>query len=306
MRAALLQLDDALDRQPALKARVLAGGGRVVAAQDIGPAMRLWSREGTLAALRRRLAETLPADGEPELVFAGSGDFHHVTPLLLERAAARAGEPLTLLHFDNHPDWVRFAEGRHCGSWVGRAARMPGVAHVVTIGVTSADIGRARAREGDLKLIAEDRLDLFAWSAPDGGEEVRLEGRAWPTIAALGERAFFTRLEAAIPTLAIYVTIDKDVLRPADAVTNWDQGRASLDFVMAAIACAAAGRRLVGADVVGDWSRPVYGGGPAAWALKRGEALLDQPWRRPEPEGARTVNEASNLRLFDFFQGLAR
>src|SRR5512146_2851741 len=149
MRAALLQLDDALDRQPALMARVVAEGGRVVAARDLGPAMRLWSREETLAALRARFAEASP-EGEAELVFAGSGDFHHVTPLLLERAAARAGEPVTVLHFDNHPDWVRFARGRHCGSWVGRAARMSGVARVVTIGVTSPDIGRARARDGDL------------------------------------------------------------------------------------------------------------------------------------------------------------
>ena len=304
MRAALLLLDDSLENQPELAARAAADGGRMLAARDLGPALRLWSREATLEALKARLASDLPPRGEAEVVFAGSGDFHHVTPLLLARAVVQAGEPVTVLHFDNHPDWVRFAGGRHCGSWVGRAARLPGVARVVTIGVTSPDIGAARAREGDLALIAEDRLDLFAWTAPDGADEVALEGRAWPTIAALGERAFFTRLEAAIPTRAIYVTIDKDVLRPAEAITNWDQGQASLDFVMAAIRCAAAGRRLVGADVVGDWSKAVYGGGPAAVLLKQGEALLDQPWRRPEPEGARAVNEAVNLRLLAFFTGL--
>lgn len=306
MRAAILQLDDALTRQPALEAGVLDGGGRVMSARDLGPAMRLWTRSATLEALRARLAGEAAGAGEPEVVFAGSGDFHHVTPLLLERAAAVSGEPITVLHFDNHPDWVRFAQGRHCGSWVGLAARLPAVARVITIGVTSPDIGQARAREGDLALISEDRLDLFAWTAPDGGGEVALGGRAWPTIAALGESAFMSRLEAAIPTRAIYVTLDKDVLRPEDAVTNWDQGQASLDFVMAAIRCACAGRRLVGADVVGDWSRPVYGGGPAAWLLKQGEALLDQPWRRPEPADACAVNEAVNLRLLELFREVSR
>lgn len=305
MRAALLQLDDALERQPELTGRVLGEGGRVLAARDLGPPMRLWTRNATLAELKRRLAACLPLAGEAEVVFAGSGDFHHVTPLLIERAAEAAGEPITVLHFDNHPDWVRFAAGRHCGSWVGRAARLPEVARVITIGVTSPDIGKARAREGDLALIAEDRLDMFAWTAPDGGAEVALAGRAWPTIAALGEREFCTRLDAAIPTRAIYVTLDKDVLRPEDAVTNWDQGQASLDFVMAAIRCASAGRRLVGADVVGDWSKPVYGGGAADGLLKRGEALLDQPWSRPEPANAVAVNEAVNLRLLDFFSGVA-
>jgi arginase family enzyme len=296
----LLKLDDALDRQAALAQAVSARGGHVVCARDLGPAMRLWSRPATLEALRARLRERLPSDGAAELVFAGSGDFHHVTPLLLERALAGAGEPVTVLHFDNHPDWARFAPGPHCGSWVRRAARLPGVARVISIGLTSDDIGRRKAHEGDLALIAEDKLDLFAWRAPDAGDAVTLCGRRWPTIAALGETAFLELLGRSIPTGAVYVTVDKDVLAPADAVTNWDQGCASLDFVEAAIARAVCGRRLVGADVVGDWSRPRYGAGPAA-LLKRGEAWLDQP-RRAEPtaEGDR-INEAANLRLLQAF-----
>jgi hypothetical protein len=305
MRPAILQLDDSLGRQAALEAGVRARGGRVLDVHALGPALRLWSREATLDALKDRLRDELPGCGEAEVVFAGSGDFHHVTPLMLERALARDGGPVTLVHFDNHPDWVRFARGRHCGSWVGRAARLPGVARVVTVGVTSHDIGRAKAHEGDLALVAEDKLDIFAWEAPDGGEAVALEGRAWPTIAALGEAAFLDTLSAAIPTAAVYVTLDKDVLRAEDAVTNWDQGRASLAFVAAAVRRIAAERRLIGADVVGDWSKPVYGGGPAAALLKRGEALLDQPWRTPERPHADRVNEAANLRLLELFSEAA-
>lgn len=304
MRPVILQLDDAFERQPAFERGVLEHGGRVLAARDLGPALRLWSRTATLGELKRRLCACLPSRGEAEVVFAGSGDFHHVTPLLLERAVAAAGEPVTLIHFDNHPDWVRFAEGRHCGSWVGRAARLEGVARVITVGVCSRDIGRAKAHEGDLALIAEDRLDLFAWAAPDGGDEVVLEGRSWPTIAAMGEEAFLERLESAIPSACVYVTIDKDVLRAEDAVTNWDQGRASLDFVLAAVRRIAQQRRIVGADVVGDWSRPIYGGGATATLLKRGEALLDQPWTKPAPADACRVNEAVNLRLLAMFEEL--
>jgi hypothetical protein len=305
MRPVILQLDDAFERQPALETGVLAHGGRMLAARDLGPALRLWSRASTLGELRRRIEACLPMRGEAEVVFAGSGDFHHVTPLLLARAVAAAGEPVTLVHFDNHPDWVRHAPGRHCGSWVGRAARLDRVARVITIGVTSPDIGRARAREGDLALIAEDRLDIFAWDAPDGGEALALEGRSWPTISAMGEAAFLDRLADSVPTRAVYVTIDKDVLRPADAVTNWDQGQASLDFVITAVRRVAAGRRVIGADVVGDWSTPVYGGGAGAGLLKRGEAMLDQPWSRPEPSAACRINEAVNLRLLAMFEGLA-
>jgi hypothetical protein len=305
MRPLILQLDDALERQGMLTCMVREDGGEVLCARDLGPAMRLWARASTLAALRRRLAEVAAPAGESLLVFAGSGDFHHVTPLLIERAAALAGEPLTVLHFDNHPDWVRHARGRHCGSWVGEAARLPGVAKVITIGVCSPDIGRKGSRRGDLALIGEGRLDLYAWQAPDGGGEVALEGRSWPTIAALGEAAFVQLLAAEIPTRAIYVTIDKDVLAAGDAVTNWDQGHASVDFLAAAVQAAAAGRRVVGADVVGDWSAPVYGAGPLARVLKQGEAMLDQPWARPEPQAALAVNEAANLRLLGLFAELA-
>jgi hypothetical protein len=305
VRPAILQLDDSLPRQPALERAVLDRGGRVLPARDLGPALRLWTRASTLATLRDRLRSDLPAGDGPELVFAGSGDFHHVSPLLLERAIARFGGPVTVVHFDNHPDWVRHAPGRHCGSWVGRAARLDGVARVITIGVCSPDIGAKRSRHGDLSLIAEERLELYAWADPDGGQELTLGGRTWPTIAAMGEAAFLDALDAAITTPSVYVTLDKDVLRAEDAVTNWDQGQASLDFVLAAIGRAAAGRRIIGADVVGDWSSPVYGGDLAARALKRGEAFLDQPWRRPAPGEVRAVNEAVNLRLLTTFDGLA-
>jgi hypothetical protein len=56
--------------------------------------------------------------------------------------------------------------------------------------------------------------------------------------------------------------------------------------------------RLIGADVLGDWSPAIYGGGALSCVLKQGEALLDQPWSRP-PQAARAAGEAVNLNLLD-------
>jgi len=302
VQPALLCLDDALTGQYRLRDAVAAAGGIVMDCRDLGPALRLWSRPQALAALRQRIDVMLPESLGPLMVFSGSGDFHHVTPMLLGRALEAVGRPATtVLHFDNHPDWVRFGTGAHCGSWVGLAARLDGVAKLVTIGVCSNDIARPAAKGADLTLVTEDRLELYAYRAPGSLPAVQLCGRSWPTIESLGETAFTDLLASRVETEAVYVTIDKDVLCAADAGTNWDQGRTTLDLLQNLIFHATQGRRIIGVDVVGDWSKPTYGGGVIASLLKAGEALMDQPWRRP-PSHILAVNERVNLALLRQFQ----
>ena len=47
----------------------------------------------------------------------GSGDFHHLSALLVRRIPT----PLTLVSFDNHPDWDIRPPRWCCGSWINRA-----------------------------------------------------------------------------------------------------------------------------------------------------------------------------------------
>lgn len=301
MRPVFLNLDDALSAQPGLRGR----DGLTVEARDLGPALRLWSRPPALASLAARLRDHAPAGTAPDLVFAGSGDFHHVTPLLIERAIAASGAaPVTVVHFDNHPDWVRFENGLHCGSWVGRAARLPGVAKVITVGVCSGDIDRPETKRADLDLVAEGRVELYPWRAPDGGPVLRVGDQGWPSMKAMGERGFASLLASRIATSAVYVTIDKDVLHADDAVTNWDQGQLRLDGLERLIRAVADRARLIGADVVGDWSPPRYGPDLLSTLLKRGEAFLDQP-RGGVPGDLARTNEATNLRLLSLFAEVA-
>jgi arginase family enzyme len=302
MRPVLLHLDEALDHQPLLHER----RGAVVDARDLGPALRLWSRPKALSRLTERLRRDLPTGAEADLIFAGSGDFHHVSPLLIARAVeAAGGKPLTVLHFDNHPDWVKFGNGMHCGSWVATAARLPGVSRLLTIGVCSGDIDHPETKRADMSLIADRRVELYPYLAPDGGPVYRVRDQNWPSIAALGEAAFTELLVSRIETDAVYVTVDKDVLRAEDAVTNWDQGQLSLEGLRTMIRAVAQRVRIVGMDVVGDWSPPRYGPDLLSAVLKRGEAFLDQPRRAPSADLARQVNEAANLDLLDLFSEVA-
>jgi len=302
MQAVALHLDDALLVQPLFATALGDVGARTLDARDLGPQLRLWSREDTLTTLKSRLRIELPASSAAELVFAGSGDFHHVTALLVERVLEQTGAPLTVIHVDNHPDWVKFRNGMHCGSWVGRVARMSGVASTMTIGVTSADIDRPSGKGADLSLVDDGLVQMFPYRNAGGDSGYKLCGREWPTIASIGEQEFIRMLVTGIHTRNVYITIDKDVLRAEDAVTNWDQGELSLRFLTDLIAAIGQDHTLVGADVVGDWSPVRYGGHLAARAFKMAESAMDQPWTRVDAFRATTINQATNLDLLGALQ----
>jgi len=104
MHLQIFDLDGSLSPQTSLGDAAPWQSIRTIDLRDLGPRLRLWSRGKTIAQTRQRLAD-LDAKIESTITLLGSGDFHHVAALLHERIR----EPFTLVHFDNHPDWVRFA-----------------------------------------------------------------------------------------------------------------------------------------------------------------------------------------------------
>ncbi len=270
--------------------------------RDLAPALRLWSRARNIADARARIAAA--GDPRPSVTFLGSGDFHHLAALLIERVE----ECFTVLHFDNHPDWVRFAPRWHCGSWVNRVLALPNVQRVVTVGPCSDDLASPGRKGGNLRALDSGRLALLPWQhAPsrvrrriaDGPGHTWRDGRiVWRN---LGERQLedaAVLMVEAIPTNAVWVTIDKDVLPEAEALTNWDQGRMPVAVLTAMLRVVGQRKRILGADVCGEYSPPHH----ANW-LKRIEARLDQPTRaatdrRRIEDNVRTDCEIARV-LFD-------
>lgn len=246
--------------------------------RDLGPALRLWSRRKHLDTARARIASA--GDRRPTVTFMGSGDFHHLAALLIEPVA----EPFTLLHFDNHPDWVRLAPRWHCGSWVNRVLALPNVQRVVTVGPCSDDLVNPGRKGGNLAALDSGRLALFPWQHAPSRVRRRIAegpGHEWRDGLIhwrnLGERQLEDAVGMvldAIPTDAVWITIDKDVLPEHEAVTNWDQGRMPLAALVAMLRTAGARKRLLGADICGEYSPPRH----VNW-LKRIEARMDQPAR---------------------------
>ncbi|MBI3440254.1 MAG: arginase family protein [Proteobacteria bacterium] len=291
MQICLLHLDDALTHQKDFVASCETHKARQLNIMAEGQHIRLWGKNGRLtpisAAVHR--AFFVGNDDGPRLCFMGSGDFHHVTALLLEATLEKQAGPVTVIHFDNHPDWVHFNGGMHCGSWVNRVAAHENIAKVITIGVCSNDLEKP-----NISLLSQGKLELFPYNYDSKHVE-------WPTIARMGEAAFIEKLLSRIPTKDVYITLDKDVLAREDCESNWDQGVMRLPYLVSLLRAISSQHKIIGADITGDYSRPVYAGNIWTRILKRGEVFLDQPFSSPAEEEAAHLNSRTNHILLDVF-----
>lgn len=283
----LLHLDEALKSQTRFLEACRALQARETDVADIAAGVRLWGKNAALERLSARLGKSLYRNGGSGTVvtFMGSGDFHHVSALLIGMLAENADEPFTVIHFDNHPDWVHFSGGMHCGSWVNKALSLPQVARVITLGPCSKDLSFPQFKRANLSALRDGKIVLLPWRTP--GHFARAS-----EIESLAEEALFKKLDTLIATRNVYITIDKDVLSHDDAITNWDQGQMPMTRLLGILRHILAHHHAVGIDVTGDYSKPHYD----HW-LKKIEVLIDQPWSTPA--NAASINEKSNLALLD-------
>lgn len=295
MQLHLLHLDDALKEQSSFMDRCRQASARETQATENAALIRLWGKESALLPLQEQIASALKnASGETMVTFMGSGDFHHVSALLIGTLAAKSGEPFTVVHFDNHPDWVHCSDGMHCGSWVNRAMALPQVAKIVTIGVCSNDLKWPQFKGANLGAWERGKIVLLPWHSSSSRF-------AKDNIEHLRQEEMLATLDQHITTRNIYITIDKDVLSPDDAITNWDQGQMRLPQLLAIVRHLLTHHHAIGIDVNGDYSTPFYAGPWHHTALKKLEAMIDQPRKPPYKEQAIATNQASNLALLQCF-----
>jgi len=77
-------------------------------------------------ALRKKISALLGALTKNYPVFLGSGDFHHISEILI----SKINEPFCLIIFDFHPDWDTFPPRFACGSWVSEALQNKNISNV--------------------------------------------------------------------------------------------------------------------------------------------------------------------------------
>lgn len=179
--------------------------------------------EEARAKLRRRLAP-YPAKA---LHFIDSGDFHYLT----EYWVSRLREPFSLIVFDHHPDmqqpqWEGVVS---CGGWVSDVLRNnPFVCNIIVVGASDELIAQI---PGALR----EKVVFYSQSEID-------HHRAWPSKAG------------SLIHEPVYISIDKDVLRKQDAVTDWSNGDMTLLQLQAVLRIIYAHEQVIGVDITGECS----------------------------------------------------
>jgi hypothetical protein len=302
----VLDLDGSLPNQAGLLARFRP------AVHDLrwwGPRLRLGCSFGAFRRWEAALATAAGSetDQQPRLTFVGSGDFHHVSLALVRRLCA----PCNLLVLDNHPDWMRGLPFMHCGTWLYHAARLPHVRHVFHLG-GDVDFDNSFRWLAPWKLLRRGKIHVlpgirhFRGTSWDRVVHKPLRPDADTPLDVGRLSALIDPYRGELAQCPLYVSLDKDVMLASEAMVNWDSGHLTLSEVEKVLEqfTEAAGGRLAGMDVVGDWS-PVRARG----LFRRFLHLTEHPTLDIAALDAAAVNQRANVLVADLwmaFQAGAR
>jgi len=304
-----LDWDGSLTSQPALCARMEA----ILPFKAIGEALRVWAEPGCAMEVLRRLAPLHERHRVPWVAFLGSGDYHHMTLVLLESLPADQ-RPSTLVVVDNHPDWFLESPSCHCGNWVGTALKtLPWLKQVIVIGVDSDDLKGYRFWRAPWDDLCRGRLQIhpyrkskvtipFRRCKSDGHSGRAREtwmGVEWtfPTLVSRGVGLTFEDLATALRGQSVYLSLDKDCLRRDQLETDWEQGGLRIEELLAGVRTLSAAVHLCGVDICGDKAaRPLQN-----WAkrLDTGRWFSSGSSRTVAPDYH--VHERVNLALLECF-----
>ena len=182
------------------------------------------------------------------------------------------------------------------------------LARAVTLGPCSDDLVNPGLKGGNLGALDSGRLALFPWQhAPsriwhhiaDGpGHRYEHGFLHWRNLCERRLDEAISEAIDAMPTQAVWISIDKDVLPENEVVTNWDQGHMPLEALLAFLDAIRDRKRILGADICGEYAPVAH-----ANALKRIEARLDQPRREAVDAARLAANERVNRRLLASLAG---
>ena len=216
----------------------------------------------------------------------GSGDFHHLTALWLRALS----EAVTVVSFDNHPDWDIRPPRWACGGWVNRALDLPQVQKVSVWGCGNFECWWPAQIFGNRAAERAGKLDVHPWADSRSSKERGRRG----AILRSDWRSNFEQFVDALGGGSVYVTVDLDCLQSSEAATNWENGNFSTEDVAWALGTLQSAAQVVGGDMCGAYSVPVY-----ARRKQRFAAEFDHPKvETTDLHHARQINVPAFQRLW--------
>lgn len=201
----------------------------------------------------------------------GSGDYHHLTALWLRHLE----EPVTLVSFDNHPDWDIRPPRWCCGTWINRALELPMVRKAVIWGCGNFELNWPGNLFVSRRALREDRLEIWPWT-----ERLKSSGRRrWPGMTHGDWKEKFRAFVQRMRDQRIYVTVDLDCLHRDESTTNWEDGLFTAADIQWALGELRAQTDVVGGDLCGAYSKPTF-----ERLKQRIESNLDHPRLAPVSE----------------------
>ncbi|MDD5464806.1 MAG: hypothetical protein PHP73_00420 [Candidatus Omnitrophica bacterium] len=257
----VLNFDNSIIAQPKLLSRYPA---EIIDFTDLAPSARLYISR----ALRGKILDSLAPGEKKYPVFLGSGDFHHISEILI----SQINEPACLIVFDFHPDWDVLPPRFACGSWVSEALKNKNISKCILIGAGSDDLSSPALQTANLGALAGNRLEVYPYSHKPASVYFRgvAQNRSitvqkgifsnkiiWHQLEKEDLTAFTLGLIKGLPERKVYISIDKDCLKKDFALTNWEEGLLRLDQLLAMLKLMRENLDIIGLDVAGDYSVPL-------------------------------------------------
>ncbi len=302
----VLNFDDSLKGQLELSRRFSL---QVIDLKQIGPSCRLWMNKPCSEQIRNSLIPEL----KNSITFLGSGDFHHISSLLI----GQFSQPLSVIVFDHHPDLDIFPPKFGCGSWVNRVLEKDNVLKVVLLGVSSGDISDFSIQAVNLNSFKNNRLEMYPYSHKPTkvllkniprNSAIILKKKIlhseihWRKLKSMDLERFIPELIKRLPSKQVYVSIDKDCLKSAYSLTNWEEGSLELNEMLTALKIIKENADIVGVDITGDYSLPVLKGRFKTFCSK-----IDHPKNysavNKSQQEIDAVNEKTNIKIIESLIG---
>jgi len=298
----ILDFDASLIKQPELLKKYRP---EIINLSALGPKARLWMDRQT----RLEIIERTRSLEKNSITFLGSGDFHHISSILIEKF----NQPFSLVVFDFHPDWETLPPKFGCGSWVTQALKNRNIKKCVLVAVSSSDISTAGIESGNLGALKDNRLEIYPYRHKPSRvllrripENISLNIKKkfwgsqiyWNELAERNLANFFFSVVRSLPTKQVYVSIDKDCLAKDYALTNWEEGLLSLEELLIMLKIIKENLDIIGLDICGDYS-PIFITSKVKAFFSRLDHPKDIAANHLSDSLINTTNQTTNLKILE-------